>query len=128
MTFKQRLKFYLVGFGLGLLLLLSILNKRGCKGVNSIKVEELVHQKWEINEAMRCKLKCAGYASDSLFIADVKNCTVNYSASDIHEKPCGKYVLESSTKSVSSYTLLIADCDHISKVLDVVVKNACGCK
>ncbi|MEO8761440.1 MAG: hypothetical protein ABI388_08675 [Bacteroidia bacterium] len=128
MTFKQRLKFYLVGFALGLLLLLAILNKRGCKGINGIKVEELVYQNWEINETIRCKLKCAGYASDSLFIADVKNCNVNYSKSDVREKPCGKYVLESTTKSVSSYTLLIADCDHTSKILDVVVKNACNCK
>ncbi|MEO8760889.1 MAG: hypothetical protein ABI448_08360 [Bacteroidia bacterium] len=128
MTFKQRLKFYLVGFVLGLLLLVSILNRRGCKGINGIKIEELVYQKWEINDAMRCKLKCAGYASDSLFIADVKNCTVNYSKSNIHEKPCGKYVIESTDKSVSSYTILIADCENTSKVLDVVVKNACNCK
>ncbi len=113
---------------MGLLLLLSILNKRGCKGINTIKVEELMYQKWEINDAMRCKLKCAGYANDSLFLKDLKNCTVNYSESDIHEKPCGRYVLESSDKSVSTYTLLIADCDHTSKLLDVSVKNACDCK
>ncbi len=128
MTFKQRLKFYLIGFGLGLLLLMSILNKRGCKGVNTIKVEELVFQKWEISDVMHCKLQCAGFSNDSLFKNDLKNCKVNYSESDIHEKPCGKYVLESSDKSVSTYTLLVADCDSISRLLDVLTKNSCPCK
>ena len=128
MNFKQRLKFYLAGFSVGLLILLSILNKKGCKGVNTIKVEELMYQKWEISDLMRCKLKCAGFATDSVFFKDIKNCTVNYSASEVHEKPCGKYVLESSSKSAGKYTLLVADCDSISKLLDVVIKNPCDCK
>jgi hypothetical protein len=128
MTFKQRLKFYLFGLGIGLLVVASIFNKRGCKGINTLKVEELVYQKWEISDAMRCKLNCAGFATDSLFLADLKTCTVNYSESDIHEKPCGKYVLESSSKSLHSYKLLVGDCDSTSKLLDVITKNPCNCK
>src|ERR1017187_2924925 len=127
MTFKQRLKFYLVGFGIGVLILASILRNKSCKGVNTQKVEELAYQKWEISEVMRCKLKCAGFVSDSLFLKDVKNCTVNYSESDVHEEPCGKYVLESSSKSAATYTLLVADCGGISKLLDVRTKNSCHC-
>ena len=128
MTFKQRLKFYLVGFSIGLLVLLSILNKRGCKGVNTLKVEELVYQKWEISNAMRCKLACVGFANDSLFLLDLKTCKVNYSESDVHAEPCGKYVVESSSKSAHGYTLLVADCDSTSKLLDVVTKKTCSCK
>jgi hypothetical protein len=130
MTFKQRLKFYLIGFGMGLLVLAMVLNRRGCKGlnVNAQKVEELTYQKWEISDALRCKLKCAGFASDSLFLKDVLTCKVNYSESSVHEEPCGKYVLESSKKSVSNYTLLVADCGTTSKLLDVTTKNACNCK
>lgn len=128
MTFKQRLRFYLVGFGMGLLILVSIINRRGCKGINTQKVEELRYQKWEISDAMRCKLKCAGFATDSLFFKDLLTCTVNYSESEVHEEPCGKYVLESSTKIAASYTLLVADCGSTSKLLDVITKNACSCK
>ncbi|HEX7413613.1 MAG TPA: hypothetical protein VF411_06160 [Bacteroidia bacterium] len=128
MTFKQRLKFYLVGFGIGALILASILSKKSCKGVNTQKVEELVYQKWEISEVMRCKLKCAGFVNDSLFLKDVKTCTVNYGESDVHEQPCGKYVLESSYQSANTYTLLVADCGSISKLIDVRTKNACPCK
>lgn len=128
MTFKQRLKFYLVGFVMGSLILGSVLNKKGCKGINTLKVEELAAQNWEISEAMQCKLKCAGFASDSLFVNDIKNCTVNYSKSNVHEEPCGKYVLESSSKSKAEYTLLVADCGTKSKLLDMTLKNACDCK
>jgi hypothetical protein len=130
MTFKQRLRFYFIGFGMGLLVLAMVLNRRGCKGlnVNTQKIEELRYQKWEINDAMRCKLKCAGFATDSLFFKDVLTCKVNYGESSIHEEPCGKYVLESSAKSAGTYTLLIADCDSTSKLLDVFIKSPCACK
>lgn len=77
---------------------------------------------------MRCKLKCAGFTNDSLFLKDIKTCTVNYGESDVHEQPCGKYVLESSEKSVATYTLLVADCGSISKLIDVRTKNTCICK
>ncbi|MHB8259849.1 MAG: hypothetical protein ACYDEC_06230 [Bacteroidia bacterium] len=128
MNFKQRLKFYLVGFSIGVLILASILSKNSCKGVNTQKVEELVYQKWEINEAMRCKLKCAGFTNDSLFLKDVKTCTVNYGKSDVHEQPCGKYVLETSEKSIATYTLLVADCGITTKLLDVKTPSPCHCK
>ena len=129
MTFRQRLKFYLVGFGMGMLVLIMIINKRGCKGISTQKVEELSYQKWDISDAMRCKLKCAGFSADSLFLKDVKTCKVNYSADATNAslKPCGNYVLESSAKSVATYTLLVSDCDSITKILDVVTKNACTC-
>jgi len=130
MTFKQRLKFYLVGFGMGMLILLMIINKRGCKGISTQKMEELTFQKWEINDAMRCKLNCLGFTADSLFLKDVKTCKVNYSADATNAslKPCGNYVLESTAKSIATYTLLVADCDSISRLLDIVVKTNCSCK
>jgi hypothetical protein len=130
MTFKQRLKFYFIGFGMGLLVLVMVLNRRGCKGlnVNAQKVEELSYQKWEISDLMRCKLKCAGFTTDSFFLKDVLTCKVNYGQSEVHEEPCGKYVVESSSKSAGTYTLLVADCGTTSKLLNVLTKNTCNCK
>ena len=129
MTFRQRLKFYLVGFGMGILVLMIVLNKRGCKGISAQKMEELTFQKWDISDNMRCKLQCAGFAADSLFLKDVKTCKVNYTADATNAslKPCGNYVLESTAKSTTSYTLLVSDCDSITKLLDVVTKNKCTC-
>ena len=115
---------------MGVLVLSIVLNKRGCKGIGTQKMEELCFQKWEINDAMRCKLQCVGFASDSLFLKDVKNCKVNYSADATNAslKPCGNYVLESTDKCAVTYTLLVADCDNITKILDVVAKSKCDCK
>lgn len=121
-----------MGFGMGLLMLAVVLQRRGCKGlnVNAQKVGELHSQTWEINDAMRCKLKCAGFATDSLFLKDVLTCEVNYSAdaTNPHADPCGNYVLESTTKSSATYTLLVSDCGTTSKLLDIVVKTNCSCK
>ncbi|MBS1646563.1 MAG: hypothetical protein JST67_04420 [Bacteroidetes bacterium] len=128
MNFKQRLKFYLFGFLLGMMVLATVLNKKGCKGVNTLKTEELSYQTWNITEPMRCKIRCMGFAADSLFIQDIRNATVNYSESDIHATPCGKYVIESSAKSAASYTLLVADCGTAANLLDIKTNTPCDCK
>ena len=130
MTFKQRLKFYFIGLGMGLLILSIVLNKRGCKSISEQKMEELSFQTWEINDAMRCKLQCAGFANDSLFLKDVKTCKVNYGAdaTDATLKPCGNYVLESTAKSATTYTLLVADCGTTAEILDVGTKSKSDCK
>lgn len=129
MTFKQRLRFYLTGFVIGLLALMVILNKKGCKGVNTIKVEQIAHNKWNINSLMHCKLQCAGFKTDSAFIFDLaSHSAVNYSASEVHAEPCGKFVIESKAGSVSSYTALVEDCGAESTLLDIKTKDNCGCK
>jgi hypothetical protein len=128
MPFKTRLKFYGIGFIIGLTILISILNKGGCTGLNERKAQELALQVWKISEAQRCKLKCIGLTTDTLFIKAVRDCYVNYGKSDVHAEPCGSYVLESAKGVAPSFTLLVADCQNTSELLDIATPASCDCK
>ena len=128
MNFKQRLKFYGIGFGIGLVILLTILNKKGCAGLNERKAQELALQTWKISDALRCKLNCIGLTTDTLFLKAVRDCYVNYGKSEVHAEPCGTYVLESAKGAVTSFTLLVADCKNTSEMQDILTAKACDCK
>src|ERR1700741_4746162 len=106
MPFKPRLKFYGLGFMLGLTILITILNRKGCAGLNERKAQELALQIWEVSPAQRCTLNCIGLTTDTLFIKAVRDCYVNYGKSEVHAEPCGTYVLESAKGVVPSFTLL----------------------
>jgi hypothetical protein len=127
MPFKTRLKFYGIGFILGLTILITILNRKGCAGLNERKAQELALQIWEITPAQRCTLNCAGLTTDTLFIRAVRDCYVNYSKSDVHAEPCGTYVLEGKN-AVSTFTLLVADCKNTSRLQDIQLSKTCDCK
>jgi len=128
MPFKQRLKFYGIGFILGLTILVSILNKRGCAGLNERKAQELALQTWKINELQRCKLNCLGLTTDTLFLKAIRDCKVDYGRSDVHAEPCGMYVLESAKGVVPSFTLLVNDCKNTSELQDITTSKSCDCK
>ena len=130
MTFKQRLKFYLFGFVLGMGMLVIILNKKGgCTGgsLSERKMTELLTQTWKINDVMRCKLKCIGLTNDTIFRAALKTCRVNYDRSNIHAEPCGTYVIESPDSKLS-FTILVQDCKTVSEILDITITKSCACK
>ena len=130
MTFKQRLKFYLFGFVLGLGILIIILNKKGgCTGgsLSERKMSELLMQTWNINDKMRCRLTCVGLASDTLFFTALKTCRVNYEKSDPRAEPCGTYIIESPAGPLS-FTLLVSDCKTVSEIVDMTTAKSCDCK
>ena len=128
MPFKQRLKFYGIGFILGLTILITILNRRGCAGLNERKAQELALQTWKISDVNRCKLNCLGLTTDTLFIKAVRDCYVDYNKSDVHADPCGLYVLQSAKTAVTSFTLLVADCGTVSEIQDIQTGKPCDCK
>lgn len=128
MPFKTRLKFYGIGFILGLTILITILNRKGCAGLNERKAQELALQTWEISEAQRCKLNCIGLTTDTLFMKAVRDCYVDYGKSDVHAEPCGTYVLEGGKGATATFTLLVSDCQNTSKLQDILTSRSCDCK
>jgi len=127
MPFKTRLKFYGIGFILGLTILITILNKKGCAGLNERKAQELALQVWKISDAQRCKLNCLELTTDTLFIRAVRDCYVDYGKSNVHAEPCGTYVLQSAKGVEPSFTLLVADCKNISELQDIHTTKICDC-
>ena len=122
MTFAQRLKFYGIGFGLGIVMVFAIFGNRSCVSVNEQKMQELVFQHLEVSEKAECKLKCLHYNTFLLKI-ELRNFEVNYDISSVHAQPCGQYFVQPKEGQKYDFNLVIQDCDTISKILDINITN-----
>ncbi len=122
MTFAQRLKFYGIGFGIGILMVFVIFGNRSCVSVNEQKMQELVFQHFELSEKAECKLKCLHYNAFLLKI-ELRNFEVNYDITNVHAKPCGQYFVQPKEGFKYKFNMVIQDCDTISKILDINITD-----
>lgn len=130
MTFWQRLRFYGIGFGIGLLVVFAIFGNRSCVSVNEQKMQELVFQDFELSSKAQCKLKCLKF-NEQLLKIELRNFEVNYDYTSVHAQPCGQYFIQPK-KGFEKYkfNLVIQDCDTISKIFDITITDPsvkCDC-
>lgn len=125
MTFLGRLKFYGIGFGIGLLMVYAIFGTRTCESPKEIKLQQLVFQHMQLSEKAKCKLKALG-KNEALLKIELRHFEIDYDASDIHKDPCGQYFIQPKPEFASQYNykLVINDCDTISRINDISVTDA----
>ena len=128
MTFLGRLKFYGVGFGIGLLMVFAIFGQRSCTTPNEIKMQQLVFQYMQLSEKAHCQLKCH-QKNEALLKIELRHFEINYAISDVHKEPCGEYFIQPKKEydSLYNYKLIIYDCDTISKINDISFSSATTC-
>lgn len=128
MTFLGRLKFYGVGFGIGLLMVFAIFGQRSCTTPNEIKMQQLVFQYMELSEKAQCKLKC-NRKNEMLLKVELRHFEINYDLSDVHKEPCGEYYVQPKKEydSLYNYKLIIYDCDTISRINDISFSSSTTC-
>jgi len=129
MNFWARLKFYGVGFGIGLLMVFAIFGNRSCTTPNEIKMEQLVFQYMELSEKAQCKLKCLR-KNQALLKIELRHFEINYDLSDVHKDPCGEYFIQPKEgfDSLYNYKLIMYDCDTITRINDISITNTLSCK
>jgi hypothetical protein len=129
MTFLNRLKFYGVGFAIGLLVVFAIFGNRSCSSVNEVKMQQLVFQYFELSEKAKCKLKCLNM-NEALLKIQLRHFEVNYDLSDVHKEPCGEYYIEPKPEHAKEYNykLVMYDCDTITKIYDINTSKTCTCQ
>ena len=129
MTFLNRLKFYGIGFAIGLLVVFGIFGNRSCSSVNEIKMQQLVFQYFELSEKAKCKLKCL-HMNEALLKIQLRHFEVNYDLSNVHKEPCGEYYVEPKPEYAKEYNykLLMYDCDTITKIYDINTAKTCTCQ
>lgn len=125
MTFSYRVKLYLFGFGIGLVILAVILKGKKCSGVNEMKLIEITDQVMMLSDKAKCQLNCVGIASDSLRTFVQGKYRINYDKSEVHTVPCGKYFIEGLKPDVP-FTFVISDCDTISRIEEFVLRTPCA--
>ena len=127
----RRFKLYGFGILLGILVVNFVYKGKGCQMPGSAKLEELSYQKLEFTKHGACRMECRNITEAE--IKDVlKTGKINYSKSEVHDKPCGNYAVEGNTKDGQHVRIVIADCDSISRVVTAIdlgmEKDSCACK
>lgn len=127
----RRFKLYGFGILLGILVVNFVYKGKGCQMPGSAKLEELSYQKLEFTKHGACRMECRNITEAE--IKDVlKTGKINYSKSEVHDKPCGTYAVEGNTKDGQHVRIVIADCDSISRVVTAIdlgmEKDSCACK
>jgi hypothetical protein len=126
MNFWQRLRFFLIGFVPGTIILIFIINKKGCSSPNELKMLELSHQHLELGDKAKCKLKCL-ILTQKGFQVTMQDMKINYDLSEVRKKPYGVYFLEYADKSKAKYELLAIDKDTVTYIDDIKLLNNLNC-
>jgi hypothetical protein len=129
MNFWQRFRFFLIGFIPGSIILIMIMNKKGCTSPNELKMLELGHQHLQLGEKAKCKLKCL-VLTENGFKVTLRDMEVNYDLSDVHKKPYGSYYLQAKEGQALRYLLVAEDRDTTTYINDIKLDPAipnCAC-
>ncbi|MCE3229139.1 MAG: hypothetical protein K0S32_3690 [Bacteroidetes bacterium] len=131
MKFLQRLKFYGVGFGIGLLIVYAMFGTRSCVTPNQQKMQELVFQYFKLSDKANCKLKCL-MKNEQLLKIELRHFEVNYDLSTVRKEPCGEYFVQPQKEFEKNYNykLVMYDCDTITRIDDISIigTSTCNCQ
>jgi hypothetical protein len=131
MDFWKRLRFYGIGFGMGLLVIYAMFGTRSCVTTNEMKMQEIVFQDFALSDLAKCKLKCLK-KNEMLLKIELRHFEVNYDLSSVHKEPCGEYFIQPKKEYEAQYNyrFIVHDCDTISRIDDISVSgtNTCSCQ
>lgn len=111
----KKLKFFVIGFLPGLLLVFFILNKKGasCSGYlpNSRVIAETLSKEFKYSEDVKSAM--ATYKIDEKFVKDsiITNGKVDFDRSQAQKKPCPNYILTYPEKN-PSYEVSFEKCEE----------------
>jgi phage FluMu protein Com len=124
MDFSYRIKLYVFGFLLGLLILGIILKGKKCSSVNEMKLIEITDQQIYLSNKAQCQLNFLSIHKDSLRMYLQSNFRINYDKSEVRAIPCGKLFIE-GTKNNMPFNVVMLDCDTISRIEEFQLATPC---
>ncbi len=128
MTFQDRLKLYMIGFLIGLLLVYVLFGNRSCMSLSEIKMTQLRNQKIRVSDKVLCQLKCM-HKTPSHLKAELEFFEIDFDKSSPREKPCRIYYLEPKEKfkKFYPYRIVIKDCSGVTWIYELIFQNTTQC-
>lgn len=134
MTFWKRFRMYLLGVGMGIVLVYLFFGKEKTENAlwgwlpkNTVKKEMLSYDLMYNKEQINCFNNCSSIKVDSISISEVlKNGNVDFSLSDTRKFP-KKYVFFNQEESMS-FTFLKQDTLNQSILINIDNKEKLDCK
>lgn len=129
MKFEDRLKLYMIGFLIGLLLVYMMFGSRTCTSLSDVKMAQLRNQSFKVSEKVICQLKCIHKSSQQLK-SELEFFRVNFDKSSPREKPCRMYYLEpkDNFKKFYPYHLIINDCNNTTTIKEIIFQDTMLCQ
>ena len=130
MTFWRRVRTYLIGFGLGLVMVYVMFGDRELNTwIPSKRVLTTIDSSAvTISDRAKCQLACLNLQEKDWKELQ-STATVNFSESSVDKKPCPVYNLE-TTKNNEDYLLIWKVCESDEKVTLVAIRKdgkRCDC-
>ncbi|HEU4717065.1 MAG TPA: DUF4258 domain-containing protein [Bacteroidia bacterium] len=136
MTWGRRIRLYLVGFGIGCLIVWFMFfrnSKRNLAGwLPSDRVTAFIasSHKLNVDSALFCRMKCNGISIDDVRRSVMKG-QVDFDRSDPHKEPCHEYDVKMNVKGKDLEFYFSACVDDstasILKIYPPLPGDSCGC-
>lgn len=110
----RRLRFYFIGFGLGLVLVWATLlrNRERSSWLPEGRVIEFLEKTdIAISDKAKCELECLNIDLEFMDIDFWKKADVNFPESATDRKPCPEYYITSSLSSNQNVVIFVETCD-----------------
>lgn len=119
MKFNKRLRLYLVGVGIGVLLSFIIFDGRGCEWLPSNRVLDAIqNSKIVISERDKCIAECEGISADEIYSL-IESGDVNFGESDVRVR---NYKI---TDGDLTLFIKLSEFDTVSSINHIQHKNSC---
>jgi len=129
MDFWKRLRYYGIGFAMGILIIYATMGTRSCVTTNEMKMQELVFQGFQFSDLALCKLKCLK-KNEALLKVELRHFEVNYDLTSVHKEPCGEYFIQPVEAHAAEYNykMVMLDCDTITRINDIQITGTTTCQ
>lgn len=127
MNFLKRLKFYLIGVGIGILMVMSIFKDRSFTSwtpKNQIKAA-ISNKPIDYNDWLDCKLNCLNI--DTIMLKNkILEGKINYNESDVEDQNNRTYIIELEDEGINKVSIYISRDTLKFKEIDVSYLD-CDC-
>ncbi len=133
MNTSRRIRLFVFGVLLGSIIMYFFVfkNRNVYKSPSEVIHGKLQSQHLEYSKHALCRMKCRNI-SESEVKEILLNGEVNYSKSQVHDKPCPSYALEGKTSDGQTVRIVFAECDAVTKVITAIdlglANDSCNCE
>jgi Domain of unknown function (DUF4258) len=133
MNTSRRIRLFVMGVLLGSIIMYFFVfkNRNVYKSPSEVIHGKLQSQHLEYSRHAQCRMQCRSI-SESEIKEILQNGEVNYSKSQVHDKPCPSYALEGKTADGQNVRIVFAECETVTKVITAIDldtdHDTCDCK
>ena len=133
MKTARRIRLFVFGVVLGSIIMYFFVfkDRNIYKSPGEVIHGKLQEHRLEYSKHATCRMACRNI-SESEVKEILQYGEVNYSKSQVHDKPCASYALEGKSSDGQQLRIVFAACDSVTKVITAIdlglEKDTCSCR